>query len=115
MKREPGSASGGSSFPGTGAPAAICPGGGRATPYAVWISETMLQQTRVETVIPYYERFLSALPTVGHLAEAPEERVLGLWSGLGYYRRARMLHAAAKQIALAHGGAVPSEVDDLER
>jgi A/G-specific adenine glycosylase len=82
-------------------------------PYAVWISETMLQQTRVETVIPYYERFLSALPTVGHLAEAPEERVLALWSGLGYYRRARMLHAAAKQIALAHGGVVPGDVEGL--
>ena len=84
-------------------------------PYAVWISETMLQQTRVDTVIPYYERFLRDLPTLGHLAEAPQDQVLGLWSGLGYYRRARMLHAAAKQATAAHGGAVPSEVDDLRK
>jgi A/G-specific adenine glycosylase len=84
-------------------------------PYAVWISETMLQQTRVDTVIPYYERFLRDLPTLGHLAEAPQEQVLRLWSGLGYYRRARMLHAAAKQAAAAHEGAVPSEVDDLRK
>ena len=84
-------------------------------PYAVWISETMLQQTRVDTVIPYYERFLRELPTLGHLAEAPEEQVLTLWSGLGYYRRARMLHAAAKQASLAHAGAVPSEVSDLRK
>lgn len=84
-------------------------------PYAVWLSETMLQQTRVETVIPYYERFLRELPTIGHLAEAPESRVMTLWSGLGYYRRARMLHAAAKQVALAHGGSLPSEVDGLRQ
>src|SRR5580698_2070194 len=55
-------------------------------PYAVWLSETMLQQTRVETVIPYYEAFLAAYPTLRDLAEAPEARVLSLWSGLGYYR-----------------------------
>jgi A/G-specific adenine glycosylase len=82
-------------------------------PYAVWVSETMLQQTRVSTVVPYYERFLRELPTVGHLAEATEERVLALWSGLGYYRRARMLHAAAKQVALAHDGVVPSGLEEL--
>jgi len=75
----------------------------------------MLQQTRVDTVIPYYERFLRELPTLGHLAEAPEEQVLTLWSGLGYYRRARMLHAAAKQASEAHAGAVPSEVSDLRK
>ncbi len=75
----------------------------------------MLQQTRVDTVIPYYERFLRDLPTLGHLAEAPQEQVLGLWSGLGYYRRARMLHAAAKQAAVNHAGAVPSEVEDLRK
>jgi A/G-specific adenine glycosylase len=84
-------------------------------PYAVWLSETMLQQTRVETVIPYFQRFLRELPTIGHLAEAPESRVLTLWSGLGYYRRARMLHAAAKQVALEHGGVLPSEVAELRR
>jgi A/G-specific adenine glycosylase len=82
-------------------------------PYAVWVSETMLQQTRVLTVVPYYERFLRELPTVGHLAEATEERVLALWSGLGYYRRARMLHAAAKEVAGAHQGIVPSDVESL--
>jgi A/G-specific adenine glycosylase len=81
-------------------------------PYAVWISETMLQQTRVETVVPYYERFLRELPTLKHLAEAPSEQVLALWSGLGYYRRARMLHAAARQAAAVHG-ALPSEVEAL--
>jgi A/G-specific adenine glycosylase len=75
----------------------------------VWVSETMLQQTRVGTVLPYYERFLRELPTVRELAEAPADRVLALWSGLGYYRRARMLHAAAKRIEHAHGGAVPSD------
>jgi A/G-specific adenine glycosylase len=73
----------------------------------------MLQQTRVETVIPYYERFLRELPTVTALAEAPEGRVLELWSGLGYYRRARMLHAAARQVALGHGGVFPGEVTQL--
>jgi A/G-specific adenine glycosylase len=73
----------------------------------------MLQQTRVETVIPYYERFLRELPTIGHLAEATEERVLALWSGLGYYRRARMLHAAAKKVARVHQGMVPSDPETL--
>src|SRR6202034_2263084 len=67
-------------------------------PYAIWLSEVMLQQTRVETVIPYYERFLARWPTVGALAEAPVDEVLAAWSGLGYYRRARMLHAAAHAI-----------------
>jgi A/G-specific adenine glycosylase len=82
-------------------------------PYAIWISETMLQQTRVDTVIPYYERFLRALPTVASLAEAPEEQVLALWSGLGYYRRARMLHAAARRVAKSHGGSIPSDLEGL--
>ncbi|MBV9948638.1 MAG: A/G-specific adenine glycosylase [Myxococcales bacterium] len=82
-------------------------------PYAIWVSETMLQQTRVETVLPYYERFMRELPTLQSLAEAPEERVLALWSGLGYYRRARMLRAAAQRVASAHGGRVPSDADAL--
>lgn len=82
-------------------------------PYAIWVSETMLQQTRVGTVVPYYERFLRELPTVSDLAEATEERVLALWSGLGYYRRARMLHAAAKEVARAHRGIVPDDVEAL--
>ncbi len=71
-------------------------------PYAIWLSEIMLQQTRVDTVIPYYERFLTAFPTLRALADAPIDTVLTQWSGLGYYRRARMLHAGAK--ALADGG-----------
>jgi A/G-specific adenine glycosylase len=82
-------------------------------PYAVWVSETMLQQTRAATVVPYYERFLRELPTIDHLAEATEERVLALWSGLGYYRRARMLHAAAREVAAVHEGVVPSEIEAL--
>jgi A/G-specific adenine glycosylase len=82
-------------------------------PYAVLVSETMLQQTRVDTVIPYYERFIRELPTVAALAEAPEERVLALWSGLGYYRRARMLHAAAKRVVELHGGIIPAEIGAL--
>lgn len=67
-------------------------------PYRVWISEVMLQQTRVETVLPYYERFLERFPDVHTLAAAPLEEVLALWSGLGYYRRARQLHGAAGRI-----------------
>jgi A/G-specific adenine glycosylase len=70
-------------------------------PYGIWLSEVMLQQTRVEVVLPYYERFLARFPTVEALAAAPLEEVLALWSGLGYYRRARQLHAAAQQIAAA--------------
>jgi A/G-specific adenine glycosylase len=81
-------------------------------PYAIWLSEIMLQQTRVETVIPYYDRFLRALPTVHALAEASEDHVLSLWSGLGYYRRARMLHQAARDIAQA-GGTLPGTRDGL--
>jgi A/G-specific adenine glycosylase len=84
-------------------------------PYAIWLSETMLQQTRVDTVIPYYERFLRKLPTIEALAEAREEDVLALWSGLGYYRRARMLHAAAKVVAGTRGGRLPSSVEELRR
>ncbi len=84
-------------------------------PYAVWLSEIMLQQTRVETAIPYYERFVGALPTVGALAEAPLSQVLSLWSGLGYYRRARMLHAAARQVMIEWGGQFPRETEELRR
>jgi A/G-specific adenine glycosylase len=82
-------------------------------PYAIWVSETMLQQTRVETVVPYYRRFLREFPDVHALAEAPEERVLSLWSGLGYYRRARMLHAAARQVAGELGGRLPRQAAAL--
>jgi len=82
-------------------------------PYAIWVSETMLQQTRVETARPYWERFVRELPTVQSLAEAPESRVLALWSGLGYYRRARMMHAAARRVVAEHGGRLPAEAEAL--
>jgi A/G-specific adenine glycosylase len=82
-------------------------------PYAIWLSETMLQQTRVETVIPYYERFLARFPSVRALADAEPDDVTQLWSGLGYYSRARNLHAAARKIASEHDGVLPSEVDAL--
>jgi A/G-specific adenine glycosylase len=81
-------------------------------PYRIWLSEVMLQQTRVETVLPYYNRFLERFPTVVDLARADLEEVLALWSGLGYYRRARQLHAAACQIAAA-GGELPRTVKGL--
>jgi A/G-specific adenine glycosylase len=82
-------------------------------PYAIWLSEVMLQQTRVDTVIPYYERFLARWPTVGALADAPIDDVLASWSGLGYYRRARMLHAAARSIA--EGTTFPRNAESLAR
>jgi A/G-specific adenine glycosylase len=78
-------------------------------PYRIWVSEIMLQQTRVAAVIPYYERFLKHFPDVQALAEAPEEDVLRLWSGLGYYSRARNLQSAAKEIVAKHGGAFPRD------
>jgi A/G-specific adenine glycosylase len=78
-------------------------------PYAIWVSEVMLQQTRVDTVIPYYQRFLARFPSATALADAPEDAVLAAFSGLGYYRRARMLHGAARVIAAQHGGAMPRE------
>jgi A/G-specific adenine glycosylase len=78
-------------------------------PYRIWISEIMLQQTRVAAMIPYYERFLAHFPNVRALAEAPQEEVLRLWSGLGYYSRARNLQKAAQQIVALHGGEFPKE------
>jgi A/G-specific adenine glycosylase len=82
-------------------------------PYAVWVSEIMLQQTQVATVVPYYERFLERFPDVAALATAPEEEVLAAWSGLGYYRRARALHAAAQRIVDEHGGRLPETAEEL--
>jgi len=82
-------------------------------PYAVWVSEIMLQQTRVETVIPYYERFLKRYPDPAALAAAPESELLEAWAGLGYYRRARQLQAAAKQIVAEHGGEFPRAYDEI--
>ena len=82
-------------------------------PYCVWLSEIMLQQTRVAAVIPYYERFLERFPNIRALAAATEGEVLRLWSGLGYYSRARNLHKAAQRIVAAHGGEFPSGVEDV--
>ncbi len=82
-------------------------------PYAVWISEAMLQQTRVETVIPYWERFLARFPDIASLAAAEPDAVLGAWSGLGYYSRARNLHRAAKEVATRHGGRLPDTAEGL--
>jgi A/G-specific adenine glycosylase len=82
-------------------------------PYAIWLSEVMLQQTRVDTVIPYYERFLATYPSVHALAEAPLDNVLGLWSGLGYYRRARMLHAGAEEVVRERKGVFPTSAAEL--
>jgi len=80
-------------------------------PYAVWVSEIMLQQTRVDTVIPYYERFLARFPTPHALADADEDTVLSHWSGLGYYRRARLLHAGVREVVAHYGGQVPEDPD----
>lgn len=82
-------------------------------PYAIWVSEIMLQQTRVETVIPYYARFLDRFPTVEALASARAEQVAAAWSGLGYYGRARSLHAAAAIVAREHAGRLPEGTDAL--
>jgi A/G-specific adenine glycosylase len=78
-------------------------------PYRIWISEIMLQQTRVEAVIPFYERFVARFPDVAALASAPEAQVLEAWAGLGYYRRARMLQAAGRQVVEAHAGRFPED------
>jgi A/G-specific adenine glycosylase len=80
-------------------------------PYQVWISEVMLQQTQVETALPYFERFIQEFPTVHELAHAPEQRVLALWAGLGYYRRAKHLMVAAREIAGKHDGKIPADYD----
>ena len=84
-----------------------------AGPYQVWLSEVMLQQTQVETVIPYYQRFLAAFPTIADLAAAPLDAVLKCWEGLGYYSRARNLHRAARLLVAEYDGALPSQVDEL--
>jgi A/G-specific adenine glycosylase len=88
----------------------------RATPvdpYHVLVSEFMLQQTQVATVVPYFHRFVQAFAAIADLAAAPEQQVLRLWQGLGYYSRARNLHATAKQIVAEHGGKIPQSAADL--
>ena len=84
-------------------------------PYRTWVSETMLQQTRVETVLGYYARFLERFPTVADLAAAPEDDVLKMWEGLGYYSRARNLHKGAKQVMTEYGGVIPADVEQLRK
>lgn len=83
-------------------------------PYRVWVSEIMLQQTRVEAALPYYERFLQALPTVQALADAPEEKLLKLWEGLGYYSRVRNMQKAARVVCETYGGHFPQDAASLE-
>lgn len=83
------------------------------TPYYVWVSEIMLQQTRVEAVKPYFERFIRELPDVGSLAECPEDQLLKLWEGLGYYNRVRNLKTAAQQIMQDNAGVIPDDYQEL--
>lgn len=78
-------------------------------PFAVWVSEVMLQQTRVETVVPYFKRFMARFPSATHLADADEGELMTLWSGLGYYRRARLLQQGARELVRSHGGRVPED------
>src|ERR1700753_141251 len=80
-------------------------------PYAIWVSEVMLQQTRVDTVLRYYDRFMARFPTASALAVADEDAVMSAWSGLGYYRRARLLHAGVREVVARYGGSVPETSD----
>ncbi len=95
--------------------ARVLPWRGHPDPYAVWVSEIMLQQTQVATVIPYFERWMARFPTIAALAAAPEQEVLALWEGLGYYSRARNLHKAAQMIMREFGGQIPTTLQDLRR
>ena len=85
----------------------------KKTPYRIWVSEIMLQQTQVATVVDYFNRFIKQFPNVKKLAAANESDVLKLWEGLGYYRRARQMHAAAKIVVEKHGGRFPTNFDDV--
>ena len=82
-------------------------------PYDVWVSEIMLQQTQMDTVLPYFERWMEAFPTLRSLAESDEKKVLKLWQGLGYYSRARNIHGSAKEIVEKHGGEFPSDFETI--
>ncbi len=93
--------------------ARVLPWRSEPTPYHVWVSEIMLQQTRVEAVKPYYARFLEALPAIRDLAECPEERLLKLWEGLGYYNRVRNMQKAAQQVCAECGGELPADFEKL--
>ncbi len=85
----------------------------RPDPYAVLVAEVMAQQTRLETVLPYFQRWMERFPTIETLAQAEEQEVLTLWEGLGYYRRARYLHRAAQEILTRYGGRIPADPQDL--
>ena len=85
----------------------------QVSPYRTWVSEIMLQQTRVTAVLPYFDRFMAALPTVAALADAPEQQFMSLWQGLGYYSRARNLQKAAQVIMTRHGGVFPDTYEGL--
>src|SRR5918993_101574 len=89
--------------------------GERRDPYRVWLSEIMLQQTTVAAVKPFFERFLDRFPTVRKLADAPVEKVMQAWAGLGYYSRARNLHACAKAVMDEHGGRFPDTEAELRK
>ena len=93
----------------------ILPWREESSPYRTWVSEIMLQQTRVSAVIPYFERFMAELPDIQALAAVAEERLFKLWEGLGYYSRARNLRRAAQVIVSEHGGALPRTMDALRR
>ncbi|HEY3313038.1 MAG TPA: A/G-specific adenine glycosylase [Anaerolineales bacterium] len=93
--------------------ARVLPWRGLSDPYAIWVSEIMLQQTRVETVIPYFERWMRQFPGVKALAEASQQQVLSAWEGLGYYSRARNLQQAARMVMDDFGGKVPESLDEL--
>ncbi|MCJ8009153.1 A/G-specific adenine glycosylase [Lederbergia wuyishanensis] len=84
-------------------------------PYKIWVSEIMLQQTRVDTVIPYYERFLEKFPTIEAFADADDESVLKIWEGLGYYSRVRNLHSAVKEVVSQYNGKVPNTLKDISK
>src|SRR5271163_1899557 len=86
-----------------------------ADPYRIWVSEIMLQQTRVAAVLDYYARFLTLFPSVSALAQAEEPDVLAAWSGLGYYRRAKLMHKAAKVVVKDHHGAIPRTAEQLRK
>ncbi len=82
-------------------------------PYAIWVSEIMLQQTQVKTVIPYFERWMARLPSIRSLADAESETIHKLWEGLGYYTRVRNMQTTARQIVQEHGGVFPSKFEDV--
>src|SRR3972149_3407658 len=98
-----------------GVHARTLPWRGHVDPYAVWVSEIMLQQTRVETVIPYFERWMRQFPTVAALAAASQQEVLAAWEGLGYYSRARNLHRVAQMIVSQYAGQLPADLDQLRK